>query len=161
MPIRKTVKKDKDGLTEEQKGEIREAFDLFDADGGGTIDAAELKVAMRALGFEPSDKEVAKMISDVDIDSNGTIDFEEFFRMMTAKISAQDSDDEILKAFALFDSEGTGKITLKNMIAMAKELGETMSEDEIENMIKEGDRSGDGTISQEEFLRIMKKSSLY
>jgi Ca2+-binding EF-hand superfamily protein len=42
MPIRKTVKKDKDGLTEEQKGEIREAFDLFDADGGGTIDAAEL-----------------------------------------------------------------------------------------------------------------------
>ena len=38
------------GLTEEQKQEIREAFDLFDTDGSGTIDAKELKVAMRALG---------------------------------------------------------------------------------------------------------------
>ena len=37
-------------LTEEQKQEIREAFDLFDTDGSGTIDAKELKVAMRALG---------------------------------------------------------------------------------------------------------------
>jgi len=40
-------------LNEEQKQEIREAFDLFDADGSGTIDIKELKVAMRALGFEP------------------------------------------------------------------------------------------------------------
>jgi Ca2+-binding EF-hand superfamily protein len=40
-------------LTEQQKQEIREAFDLYDTDGSGTIDAKELKVAMRALGFEP------------------------------------------------------------------------------------------------------------
>ena len=45
------------GLTEEQKQEIREAFDLFDTDGSGTIDAKELKVAMRALGFEPKKEE--------------------------------------------------------------------------------------------------------
>jgi centrin-1 len=45
-------------LTEEQKQEIREAFDLFDSDGSGSIDAAELKTAMRALGFEPDDAEV-------------------------------------------------------------------------------------------------------
>ena len=37
-------------LTEEQRQEIREAFDLFDTDGSGTIDGKELKVAMRALG---------------------------------------------------------------------------------------------------------------
>ncbi len=40
-------------MTEEQKQEIREAFDMFDTDGSGTIDAKELKVAMRALRFEP------------------------------------------------------------------------------------------------------------
>ena len=49
-------------LTEEQKQEIREAFDLFDADGSGTIDVKELKVAMRALGFEPKKEEIKKMI---------------------------------------------------------------------------------------------------
>ena len=48
-----SAKSNKFELTEEQKQEIREAFDLFDTDGSGTIDAKELKVAMRALGFAP------------------------------------------------------------------------------------------------------------
>ena len=64
-------------LTEEQKQEIKEAFDLFDTDGSGSIDAKELKVAMRALGFEPKKEEIKKMISDIDKDGNGTIDFNE------------------------------------------------------------------------------------
>ena len=58
-------------LTEEQKQEIREAFDLFDADGSGTIDVKELKVAMRALGFEPKKEEIKKMISDIDKEGAG------------------------------------------------------------------------------------------
>jgi hypothetical protein len=73
-------------LTEEQKQEIREAFDLFDTDGSGTIDAKELKVAMRALGFEPKKEEIKKMIADIDKDGSGTIDFNEFLEMMTAKM---------------------------------------------------------------------------
>merc|ERR1711936_1191890 len=60
-------------LTEEQKQEIKEAFDLFDTDGSGEIDSKELKVAMRALGFEPKKEEIQKMISDVDDDGSGTI----------------------------------------------------------------------------------------
>ena len=52
----------------------------------GTIDAKELKVAMRALGFEPKKEEVKKMIADIDKDGNGTIDFQEFLEMMTAKM---------------------------------------------------------------------------
>ena len=54
-------KSGKPELTEEQKQEIREAFDLFDTDGSGTIDAKELKVAMRALGFEPKKEEIKKV----------------------------------------------------------------------------------------------------
>jgi hypothetical protein len=56
------------------------------ADGSGTIDAKELKVAMRALGFEPKKAEIEKMIADIDTDGNGTIDFSEFLEMMTAKM---------------------------------------------------------------------------
>jgi len=52
----------------------------------GTIDAKELKVAMRALGFEPKKEEIKKMISDIDKDGNGTIDFQEFLDMMTTKM---------------------------------------------------------------------------
>jgi len=52
----------------------------------GTIDAKELKVAMRALGFEPKKEEIKKMITDIDKDGSGTIDFDEFLYMMTAKM---------------------------------------------------------------------------
>ena len=78
-----TRNKKRSELTEEQKQEIKEAFDLFDTDGSGTIDAKELKVAMRALGFEPKKEEIRKMIADADRDGSGVIDFPEFLDMMT------------------------------------------------------------------------------
>ena len=100
---------------------------MFDTDGSGTIDAKELKVAMRALGFEPKKEEIKKMISDIDKDGSGTIDFSEFLEMMTAKMSERDSREEILKAFRLFDDDETGKISFRNLKRVAKELGENMT----------------------------------
>jgi centrin-1 len=79
------VKRIKNELTEEQKQEIKEAFDLFDSEGKGSIDAMELKVAMRALGFEPKKEEVKKILSDVDKFKDGPIKFDEFMDIMTAK----------------------------------------------------------------------------
>ncbi len=109
---RQQQKGDKFTLTEEQKQEIREAFDLFDTDGSGSIDAKELKVAMRALGFEPKKEEIKKMIADIDTDGSGTIDFNEFLEMMTAKMSERDPMEEIIKAFRLFDDDETGAFIL-------------------------------------------------
>lgn len=56
-------------LSEKQKKDIKEAFDLFDADGSGVIDIKELKVALRALGFEPKKDEIKKLISDLNTES--------------------------------------------------------------------------------------------
>lgn len=151
----------KPALTEEQKQEIREAFDLFDTDGSGTIDAKELKVAMRALGFEPKKEEIKKMIADIDTDGSGTIDFNEFLEMMTSKMSERDSREEILKAFRLFDDDETGKISLRNLRRVSKEIGENMTDEELQEMIDEADRDGDGEINEDEFMRIMQKTSLY
>lgn len=148
-------------LTDEQKQEIKEAFDLFDTDGSGEIDSKELKVAMRALGFEPKKEEIQKMISDVDDDGSGTIGYEEFLKMMTHKILNRDPKDEILKAFRLFDDDETGKISFKNLKRVAKELGERMTDEELQEMIDEADRDGDGEVNEEEFLRIMKKTNLF
>ena len=58
----------KQDLTESQKQEIKDAFDLFDTSGSGTIEPKELKVALRALGFEPSQEEVTKLVETVDKD---------------------------------------------------------------------------------------------
>ncbi|XP_020863928.1 centrin-4-like [Phascolarctos cinereus] len=148
-------------LTEEQKQEIKEAFDLFDVDGSGSIDVKELKIAMRALGFEPKKEEIKKMIAEIDKEGFGTINFEDFFAMMSVKMSEKDEKEEILKAFKLFDDDCTGSITLKNIKRVAKELGENLSDDELQEMLDEADRDGDGEISEQEFLRMMKKTTLY
>ncbi|XP_072252428.1 uncharacterized protein cetn4 [Leuresthes tenuis] len=148
-------------LTEEQKQEIKEAFDLFDTDGTGTIDVKELKVAMRALGFEPKKEEIKKMVADIVKEGSGTIDFGDFLSIMTLKMNEKDSKEEILKAFRLFDDDSTGKISFKNLKRVAKELGENLTDDELQEMIDEADQDGDGEVNEQEFLRIMKKTSLY
>merc|ERR1712182_92392 len=119
------------------------------------------KVAMRALGFEPKTEEIQKMISDVDDDGSGTIGYPEFLAMMTHKILNKDPKDEILKAFRLFDDDETGKISFKNLKRVCKDLGERLTDAEIQEMITEADRDGDGEINEEEFLRIMKKTNLF
>ncbi|KAF5270114.1 hypothetical protein FQA39_LY08526 [Lamprigera yunnana] len=148
-------------LSDEQKTDIREAFDLFDTEGVGKIDTKELKVAIRALGFEPKKEEIKKMISEIDPQGTGKLSFDEFLQLMSMKMAEKDSKEEILKAFRLFDDDDTGKISFKNLKRVAKELGENLTDEELQEMIDEADRDGDGEISQEEFLRIMKKTSLY
>ena len=59
------------GIPEWQMQELREAFDLFDTDGSGTIDTKELQVALRALGFDSKKEKVRKMIADIDLDGSG------------------------------------------------------------------------------------------
>merc|ERR1711881_650293 len=154
-------------LKDEQKAEIKEAFDLFDTDGTGTIDAKELKVALRALGFEPKKEELKKLISDLDKNGGGgsasagqgQLDFNEFLEIMTAKMSEKDSKEQIQKAFLLFKGP-SGKISFDDLKAVAKELGETMSDEELMEMIKEADKDEDGEVSEEEFMRIIRKSTL-
>jgi centrin-3 len=145
-------------MTEEQKQEIREAFDLFDTDKSGSIDYHELKVAIRALGFDVKKEEVRRILAEVDREGTGTIEFPEFLSIMTEKISARDPDEEIAKAFHLFDEDGSGVITLKNMRRVARELGENLTDDELQAMIDEFDKDQDGAINSDEFFAIMKSS---
>uniref|UniRef100_A0A1B6GKA0 EF-hand domain-containing protein n=1 Tax=Cuerna arida TaxID=1464854 RepID=A0A1B6GKA0_9HEMI len=148
-------------LSEEQKADIKEAFDLFDKGGNGKIETKELKVAIRALGFEPKQEEIKKMLSEIDKEESGMISYEEFLYLMAQKMTEKDSKEEIMKAFRLFDDDETGKISFKNLKRVARELGENLTDEELREMIDEADRDGDGEISQDEFLRIMKKTSLY
>lgn len=101
------------------------------------------------------------MISEVDREGKGVIEFGDFMELMTGKISERDPREEILKAFRLFDDDSTGKISLKNLKRVARELGETMTDEELQEMIDEADRDGDGEINEEEFIRIMKKTNLF
>merc|ERR1719488_26928 len=108
---------------------------------------------MRALGFEPKQEEIDKMVRDVDDDGSGSVDFPEFLDMMAHKILNRDPVEEINKAFKLFDDDNTGKVTFKNLKRLTNE--------ELQEMIDEADRDGDGEVNNDEFQRIMKKTNLF
>jgi calcium-binding protein CML len=147
------------GLTQQKRQEIKEAFELFDTDGSGTIDAKELNVAMRALGFEMTEEQITQMIADVDKDGSGAIDFDEFVHMMTAKIGERDTKEELQKAFHIIDQDNNGKISIADIKHIAKELGENFTDKEIQDMIEEADRDRDGEVNLEEFIRMMRRTT--
>ncbi len=72
-----------------------------------------------------------------------------------------DPKDEMMKVFKLFDDDETGRISFKNIKRVCRELGENFSDDEIREMIEEGDKDNDGEVGEEEFIRIMKKTALF
>ncbi|KAF3326506.1 putative calcium-binding protein CML8 [Carex littledalei] len=129
-------------LTEQKRKEIREAFDLFDIDGSGTIDAKELSVAMRALGFEMTADQLNQMMAEVDKDRSGGIDFDEFLYMMTEKIGERDTKEQLMKAFRIIDHDKNGKISIEDIQNIAKELGEIFTVDEIREMVQQADENG-------------------
>ncbi|KAF5923343.1 hypothetical protein HPG69_006510 [Diceros bicornis minor] len=83
------------------------------------------------------------MVAEIDTEGIGTISSEDFFAIMSVKMSEK---EEILKTFKLFDDDDTGSRTLSNI---------------KREMLDEADCDEDGEINEEEFLRMMKKTTLY
>ena len=81
---------------------------------------------MISLGFEAKNGAIFQMISDLDADGNGTIDFDEWLTLMTKKVNDKDSRANIAKVFALYDEERTGYIGIKHLRKVADDLGENI-----------------------------------
>ncbi len=152
-------KYEKNGLTEDEVMEIKEAFDLFDSDKSGEIDVEELKNALKNLGIDAKNQTLANMMADLDKDKSGQIDFNEFIDMMTAKMSDRDTREDLEKVFRLFlgDDDKADKITIKHLKRVARELNENMSDEELQEMIVRADLNKDQGVDFEEFYTIMTK----
>ncbi|KAK1933510.1 EF hand domain containing protein [Babesia divergens] len=148
-------------LSEEQIGEIKDAFAIFDTNKTGRIEVKEFKMVLKALGFDPSTDEMYSIMSAVDKEGYGTVSYDEYFKIVKTKILERDPMEEILKAFKLFADVNAGTISLKDLRRVADELGEVMTDEELKEMIKEADRDNDGVVNEADFIKIMKKSNLF
>ena len=123
-------------LTEDKINEFKEAFKIFDKDKVGYIITKELGDIMKILGQIPSEVELQDMINEVDIDGNGTIDFKEFLGLMARKMRDNDSEEELIEAFKIFDRDGNGLISNVELQHVMTSLGENVTMDEVDEMIK-------------------------
>mmetsp|Transcript_118925 Transcript_118925/g.237003 ORF Transcript_118925/g.237003 Transcript_118925/m.237003 type:complete len:155 (+) Transcript_118925:163-627(+) len=142
-------------LTDVQIAEFKEAYDLFDADGKGTVKVKDMMTLMRALGQHPTDTEYVDMVSEVDTDGNGTVDFPEFITLMAKLLRHNDVEEELMIAFKVFDTDGSGYIGSGELHNVLLNIGEKFTEDQINEMVTLADVDCDGQISYEEFVKMM------
>ena len=144
-----------DKLTEAQLDEFREAFNSFDKDGGGSIDSKELKDLMASVGQNPTDDELAEMIRIADADGTGDIDFAEFVTLMAHKMADEKSEATLKAAFSVFDTSGDGFISAEEMRRIMINVGEPVTLDDVEQVIRKVDIDGDGVINYDEFTKVI------
>jgi calmodulin len=141
--------------------DLRKAFDLFDLNHDGVLSSSELKVVLISFGYHVTDQELADIVTELDANHNGVIDYPEFLRLVEThppKPGAEKTLDDVMLAFAAFDRDGNGKISAAELKASMEVMGLALTDAEVEEAIKEADVDGDGMINYSEFARMMKLS---
>lgn len=144
-----------DEILEDNIIELKEAFDLFDKDRDGFISINELAELFKLLGFYTTDNEFQEMRNKMDLNQNENIDFNEYLSIAIKEIKNNNEDIDYMEAFKAFDRDGDGFISAKELKFVMENLGETMTIEEAEEMLKEADLDEDNRMNYEEFLRMM------
>mmetsp|Transcript_29921 Transcript_29921/g.88966 ORF Transcript_29921/g.88966 Transcript_29921/m.88966 type:complete len:519 (-) Transcript_29921:688-2244(-) len=143
-------------LTDDEKADLKETFDMFDKDGGGTISLDELREVMKKMGQTLTERELLEVFNEVDADKNGEIDFDEFTIMMQSTAGDRGERQELVDAFAVFDEDGSGSTSKAEVKEIMEKFGQKLTEAELTQVMKEVDTDGDGQIDFEEFCQMMK-----
>jgi calmodulin len=142
-----------DLLTQEQIKMYKEAFNVFDKNGTGTISTKELGVIMRTLKQNPTEEELAELIAEVDQDGNGEIDFNEFLLMMAKRTKDSDMLDKALEAFRVFDRQNKGFLSVNELRNILQNVGEKLSPAEVEELLADIEEvNGGNELDYKSFL---------
>ncbi|XP_047642857.1 myosin light chain 6B isoform X2 [Phacochoerus africanus] len=143
-------------FNKDQLEEFKEAFELFDRVGDGKILFGQCGDVMRALGHNPTNAEVLRVLGYPKSDELKTrrIDFETFLPMLqaVAKIQGQGTYQDYLEGLRVFDKEGNGKVMGAELRHVLTTLGERMTEEEVETVLA-GHEDSNGCINYEAFLK--------
>ncbi|XP_076950645.1 calcium-dependent protein kinase 1-like isoform X1 [Bidens hawaiensis] len=174
-----------ENLSEEEIIGLKEMFKSMDTDNSGTITFEELKAGLPKLGTKLSESEVRQLmeavlsiysyfhkypshllilynnviilVSQADVDGNGTIDYHEFISA-TMHLNRVEREDHLYKAFEYFDKDSSGYITVEELEHALKKYN-MGDEKTIKEIIAEVDTDNDGRINYDEFAAMMRKGN--
>ena len=108
----------------------------------------EMRDAMKALGVYMSKDEVKQLMDTVDTDGNGFIDYDEFRKLIKEHIKNRNKEEEVIRAFRIYDEDDTGTIEFRDLRRIADELDmEGVTDEDIKAMIYEASHDYEGVVT--------------
>lgn len=139
-----------ENMPKEEIEGLKQMFISIDTDKSGTITVDELRQGLKEKGELLPDTDLQKLMSNMDVDGNGVIDYEEF---VAATMNLYKLENEnLLKAFQKFDADNSGYITKDELVTALKDREDEL---DIEQILAEVDKDNDGKIDYEEFRDMM------
>ncbi|XP_067844254.1 myosin light chain 1, skeletal muscle isoform-like isoform X1 [Heptranchias perlo] len=140
----------------EQQEDFKEAFLLFDRTGNSKITYAQVADVMRALGQNPTNAEVKKILNNPSAEemANKAIEFDQFLPMLQtmANNKEQGSYDDFVEGLRVFDKESNGTVMGAELRHVLATLGEKLTEEQVEQLMT-GQEDANGCINYEAFVK--------
>ncbi len=150
----------KDGLSNEEIEEIKNAFDKYDLEKTGKIKPKQFLKEMSSMGFNIKAPYIYKLISELDTEEaekNGGVPIDEIFKAINNKLGNTESEEGIKQIFELFkENPDDNTLSLDSLKGIASSFGISITDEEIKNMLEKASESGEG-LTFEEFCKLMIK----
>ncbi len=138
--------------------EIKDTFELFDANGDGRINAREIRGAMQSIGFDEKNPTVYEVMTELDNPRNknsGGATFNDFCQTVNYRVPEKETTEDLRKVFNLFlDDPNSNTTSLESIKRVADELGENIEELELNAMLNKASKAG-ARLTFDDFVAIM------
>ena len=146
---------------EESGDPLKKAFELFDENNNGKIDAKEIKLAMQNIGYDDKNPTVYQIVSELDTPLNsksGGASFKDFCVTVNNRLPEKETEEDLRKVYNLFlEDPSASTTTLASIKRVADELGENFEEAELNAMLVKASKAGP-ELTFEDFVAIMKSN---
>ena len=138
--------------------EIKDTFELFDANGDGRINAREIRSAMQSIGFDEKNPTVYEVMTELDNPRNknsGGATFNDFCQTVNYRVPEKETTEDLRRVFNLFlDDPNSNTTSLESIKRVADELGENIEELELNAMLNKASKAG-ARLTFDDFVAIM------
>ncbi|KAI8098527.1 uncharacterized protein BX664DRAFT_367489 [Halteromyces radiatus] len=144
-------------MTDVEIEQLRECYDSYTH--GHGMNASTLAEIYRKAKVPVTQEELDRQIAASSSKGNGKLDFDDFLTVMSRQYETN-AEEGASKVFHMLDTDNDGLITSQDLERAIVEFGETVTPDELKEMILSADVDGDGMINYEEFLKVMTPSKM-
>ncbi|KAG6601337.1 putative calcium-binding protein CML16, partial [Cucurbita argyrosperma subsp. sororia] len=148
-------------LQSDQLKQLHDIFRRFDMNSDGSLTQLELGALLRSLGIKPSGDQLHSLLSNMDSNGNGSIEFDELVNAILPDLNDNIlvNQEQLMEVFKSFDRDGNGFITASELAGSMAKMGHPLSYRELSEMMRQADTDGDGVISFNEFTTVMARSA--